>query len=504
MGAGVLSVILWAAGRGRAGEPELRFPPGNPIVDAESSRGSVALGTASRRNAAAAVAPEPGDAMAPGVESPVGDSPAQAKAARKAPAKALPDSAATVASFKPAAVVGSTAEAVKILKSAGKTKPAAPVKSAGDPGAPAKLPAQAEASARTNKSPSLAAPAEMGAIRPLSPEQIALRDQVRWTLNAYFQQSLNTRDNTVGDVLEACLAYGCRTEINLGSEKVNGITCLCWNYPCAGGEPLMLSGGHICGRIGYAQQSNPAQLLAVLALSRVPLGYPVRVGETVRDVTDLVAFEQGECRAGTDQSLRLIGLAHYLPPGASWKNQMGESWSVERIVRDELAQPVAESSAAGTNRLLGLSCAVVRLTRKGAATGVDVRRARQFIRDYQQFAFRVQNADGSWNPRYFAVAGTSDDWNGALCASGHILEWLVVSLSDAQLENPQVVRSVEYLTRLLAAQYNRWNVAALDARTLDGVMHALHALGAYDERVFKPSDGKEPATETKSKAPINR
>jgi hypothetical protein len=506
VGAAALSFILVAAvaaTRCQAGDPPLRFPPDVSAVDVENLRWAAAPGLAPRRDGSATVAPEPSDATAPGVESPVGNSAANANAAKKAPAKRAAASVSMAATAKPAELLDPTAEAVKILKSGAKSKAAAHASATGDPSAaPAKAETQPEPNTQ-GKSPAPAAAAETETKRELNAEQIALRDRVRSTLNSYFQSTLNTRDNTVGDVLQACLAYGCRTEIYQGSEKINGITCLCWNYSCGGHEPLMLSGGHICGRIGYAQQSNPAQLLAVLALSRVPGSYPVRVGEMVRDVTDLVKFEQGECRAGTDQSLRLIGLAHYVPLGATWTNQMGESWSVERIVRDELAQPVVESSAAGTNRLLGLSCAVVQLARN-ADRSVDVQRAQKFIRDYQEFAFRVQNSDGSWNPQYFAAMGTSNDWSGALSATGHVLEWLVVSLSDAQLEDPQVVKSVEYLSRLLAGQYNRWNVAALDARSLDGVMHALHALGAYDERVFKPCDGQEPAAVPSSAASVSR
>jgi hypothetical protein len=333
----------------------------------------------------------------------------------------------------------------------------------------------------------------------LSAEMAALRDRVRSTVAAYSQQSLNTRDNSVSDIIELCLAFGCQTEVLYGSEKLNGITCLCWNYPCGDYQPLMLVDGHVAARVGYGTQTDPAQLLAVLALSRVPVDYPVRVGTKVRSVADLVASEKLSCRAGTDQSFRLIGLAYYSATKDSWKNDRGEPWNLERMIREELARPDAESSVAGANRLLGLGFAVSKLSKLKAPVG-DLGRAKKFVEDYQQFALSLQNSDGSWHPLFFAAVGTSRDWEGTLSATAHIFEWLAISLSAEQLENPEVVRSVEYLTTLLANQSSHWNVAALSAKDLDGVMHALHGLNVYDERVFKPRDPKKVEGEEKKAA----
>jgi hypothetical protein len=214
------------------------------------------------------------------------------------------------------------------------------------------------------------------------------------------------------------------------------------------------------------------------------------VGTKVRSVADLVASEKLSCRAGTDQSFRLIGLAYYAATKDSWKNDRGEPWNLERMIREELARPDAESSVAGANRLLGLGCAVSKLTKLKAPVG-DLGRAKKFVEDYQQFALSLQNSDGSWHPLFFAAVGPSRDWEGTLSATAHIFEWLAISLPVQQLENPEVVRSVEYLTTLLANQSSHWNAAALSAKDLDGVMHALHGLNVYDERVFKPHDPKK-------------
>jgi hypothetical protein len=337
------------------------------------------------------------------------------------------------------------------------------------------------------------------ALPELSAEMAALRDRVRLALATYYQQSLNTRDNTVSDILQVCLAYGCQSEVLYGSEKLNGVTCLCWDYPCGDYQPLMVINGHVAARVGYGVQNEPSQLLAVLAMSRVPVDYPARVGNKVRTVADLVASEKLNCRAGIGQPFRLIGLSYYVPGKQSWTNDRGEPWNLERLIRDELAQPDAESSVAGTDRLLGLSFAVAKLVKVRAPLG-DLGRAKKFIEDYQQFAFRVQNSDGSWHPLFFAALGTSGDWQATLYATSHILEWLAISLPVDQLEKPELVRTVEYVTTRLTNQSTQWNAAALSGKNLDAVMHALHALSVYDERAFKPHDPKKVEGEEKKAA----
>ena len=102
--------------------------------------------------------------------------------------------------------------------------------------------------------------------------------------------SLNTRDNSATEILGYCQAFGCGAEVLLqgpNGQRINGITSLCWNYPCAGFEMLGLSQGHIAARVGYGSQEHPGEFLAMLALARVQSDYPVRVANDVRSVADV-------------------------------------------------------------------------------------------------------------------------------------------------------------------------------------------------------------------------
>ncbi len=61
--------------------------------------------------------------------------------------------------------------------------------------------------------PGKSAPPAADASPALSKEMSALRDQLRAVLAAYAQAPLNTRDNTPGEILDACLALGLGAQV---------------------------------------------------------------------------------------------------------------------------------------------------------------------------------------------------------------------------------------------------------------------------------------------------
>ena len=231
---------------------------------------------------------------------------------------------------------------------------------AGESKSPAKeLPTDADASAEDDSSSEAeTAPAEPETPpkprRELTPAMAQLRDRVRRTLGTHHGHLLGTDGNSVTEIIYACRAFGCDTnvrEVNSLGKVLNGITCLCWNYPCAGFTPLLMADGHITGRIGYGCQEQPGQLIATLALARVQDSYPLRVGEDTRTVADLVEYEKLACRASIDKSLSMIGLMYYAGSDGEWENRLGEPWSIERVLREELDKPIIGAPFGGTQRL---------------------------------------------------------------------------------------------------------------------------------------------------------
>lgn len=364
-------------------------------------------------------------------------------------------------------------------------KPTAPVT------APTK-PAEAAAKVEPKKV------AEEPPLPELSKEMAATRERLRWVLAGYAHQAFSTQEHTPADIINLCMAYGCQTDVQHGGQALNGITCLCWNYPCSGYELIEAVGGRLAARIGYGYQARPGQLLAVLALSRVPLTYPVRSGTKIGTVADLVDYEKLHCRIAGDQSLRLIGLAHFIPLAETWEDSLGQKWSLEKLVKVELDRPWAESPYGSTQRLLGLSMAMHQIARTtSAADNATFKRTGKYVEEFQDYALKTQNADGSWHSAYFAAVGPSRDYVGSFRATAHIMQWLAFSLPAKRLDNTNVVRGVEYLVKFLTDQSNRWQLPAQSPDVLEAVACGLSALSFYDQRVFAPYDKVE---EEKKKA----
>jgi hypothetical protein len=326
--------------------------------------------------------------------------------------------------------------------------------------------------------------------RKLTPELIALRDRVRQVLAAYKQQTFNTQQNSPTDIMSVCLAFGCGAEVLLeGQEerRINGITCLCWNYPCCGFEMLGPSHGRLAAQIGYGSQQHSGEFLAMLAMSHVKSDYPLRVGKRVRNITDLVEAEKLGCRSGSDLSLKLIGLAYYVPE-PQWKNDLGETWSIERMIEDGLAHATAAASEIGLNRLLGWSYAVDRREKRGQPIEGALQHAKKYVGDYQSIALQMQNSDGSWGPSFLAAYGASADAATQLRSTGRVLEWLAFSLPDSKIGEPGMVNAAECLIRLLSMEHYQWHAPTLPTGEIASLGHALHALSIYDERVFQPAE----------------
>jgi len=282
---------------------------------------------------------------------------------------------------------------------------------------------------------------------------------------------------------------------------MNGIGCLCYNYPCAEYRLLAVQDKKAIARVGFALQQAPGQLLAVLAQSAVPDSYEIRVGDWRGTVADLVASEKLSCASGIDLSQKLIGLADYLPDDATWKNSAGEAWSLERIVREELTRSPATYGPEVTRHLMGLTFAVERRCRRGHPCDGQYSRAKKFLAEYEEYALSLQNSDGTWHPDFFAAKGTSRDTSGVLRATGQILEWLVTLVPADRLQDPQIARSVSLLTTLsktlFTPQLHRHVDAGNRLRDARGP-----ALRTYDRRLFKPADSDKPgspAAETAAK-----
>jgi hypothetical protein len=321
-----------------------------------------------------------------------------------------------------------------------------------------------------------------GAAAPATPRFTKLRARIAQTLAAYQRRPLNTAQHTPWEVMHGFIAFGIPTKLRVGGpggDPVNAIGWVNTGGRCGGQVMLAAAGDRLTALRGIGVQGHSAQYLAVLAQSRVAMNSPITIQSKAFTVADLVAEEQLACKSGTELTFALIALAHYLPTDSEWTARDGKPWSLEKLVAEEIEQPIRGAPCGGTHRLFGLAYGCQRRLRAtGQLDGVYLR-ADKFVRDYQQFALtKLQNRDGSFSTEWFKYpADRDDDIDRKIQTTGHILEWLVGSLDQEALFQPRVTAAVEFLNASLAREPSRdWKIGPLG--------HALHALTIYQERAW--------------------
>ena len=322
---------------------------------------------------------------------------------------------------------------------------------------------------------------------PLSPQQIQLRDRLRTALAYYYPKHLNARDHSPWEMMHGIIAYGTDALIFRSGDSgqtVSAVGWMCFNYPCRGEQLLYLDqGNRLVARKGPGLQGHYGQFLAILAQSHVSADYPMHVGNKEFTIRDLIEHEQSDCQSGEELTFKLIGLMHYLPSDSTWKARDGQTWSIPRLLVEEMRQPINGAACGGTHRLMGISYAVGKRLQRGEPVDGEYARAQKYIHDYHLYTFSLQNPDGSFSTEWFKRKGANPDLDRRLKTTGHTVEWLSYSLPEDQLFNPQMVKAVDYLTTiLLNNRSHSWEVGPRG--------HALHALRIYDRRAFKPRDAQ--------------
>jgi hypothetical protein len=236
-------------------------------------------------------------------------------------------------------------------------------------------------------------------------------------------------------------------------------------------------------REGPGYQGHPAQFLAILAQSRVKSDYPIRIDGKQYTVADLIEYEKRTCRERTELTFKLIGLSHYLPPDATWKDDRGVEWSISKLIKEELAQPIIGAACGGTHRLTGIAYSVRNRERAKLEITGQWKRAQKYLNDYHDYTFKLQNTDGSFSTNWFEGRGTIGSDERKLQTTGHILEWLVYSLPEDQLADERVVKAASFLADLMNNSPNKkWEVGPRG--------HAIHGLNIYDRRLFNAKMGE--------------
>jgi hypothetical protein len=355
------------------------------------------------------------------------------------------------------------------------------------------VPAQPAPMTKTAPNPAKAAvpsdqsrPAVSSAVRgavqaaPLSPELVRLRDKINETLAIYQRRHQNTRDNTPWEVMHAFVAFNVRTEIRRDGPNgppVNAIGWILWGQRCNGQPLLTLMNDRPRAEIGVGVQGHPGQLTAILAQSRVNIETPLKIQGRDFTLRDLLEEERLGCRPNPEVTFRLIALSHYYDLDETWTASDGQVWSIPRLIQEELKQPIRGAACGGTHRLFGLTYAYQQRLKRGQPLDGEYAKAKAYIENYQKYAWSLMNPDGTFSTSWFNKAENRSDVDRKIQTTGHVMEWLILSQSDAELRSPRMMRAMDYLaTNLKNSPQHDWKLGPMG--------HALHALMMYNERVF--------------------
>lgn len=312
------------------------------------------------------------------------------------------------------------------------------------------------------------------------PANSPLLARVHAVLDEYYRRPPNSQDDSPWKLLHWSIAYGVDAQLRAGGphgQEVSAIGWLCENRPGAGIRLMSQGRDGMQLPIAPGKQGHAGQFLAMLAQAGVQPEFGIRIGDRHWTLEDLVQYERASCHSGQELTFKLIGIAHYGGTDDAWKNDRGESWSVRRLLEEELRQPISRTSTCGgTHRLFGWSFAVDRRRSEGLPVDGPWELAARRTAEYQARALRMQNRDGSFSTAWLERSASDPNATRRLTTSGHVAEWLAYSLSDAELHDPRFERGLDYVAGLL--ERHRPN-----STTWGATCHALHALAIYERRV---------------------
>jgi hypothetical protein len=319
--------------------------------------------------------------------------------------------------------------------------------------------------------------------KPASPQQLAIQGRLRSCMAHYLFRPETTARRSPWAVMHAMLPYGVEGELIVGNQRVNAIGWLCYNGRCRTQSLFIAKSQGFSMAVGPGVQGHEGQFLAMLAQSLVPRTYPIKVQGRSYTIEDLVRYEMAGCREKSELTFKLIGLSHYLPSDYSWKSQDGKTWSISKLVEEELAQPLVGAACGGTHRLMGLSFACKRRQLQGMPLDGQFARARRYLDDCIDYAFSLQNPDGSFSTEWFETRANKPDMDRKVQTTGHILEWLAYELPEDRMHDPRILKAVQFLlSQIWDRRDHDW---AIGPRS-----HAIRALVLYDQRVFGSEPGK--------------
>jgi hypothetical protein len=295
------------------------------------------------------------------------------------------------------------------------------------------------------------------------------------TLEYYLTHPERTSERSPWAVMHAILPFGPDAELVYRNQRVNAIAWMCANRLCKTQTIFTATSKSFRPNVGGGVQGHDGQFLAILAQSGVSSQYPLYVNQRQYTVADLVKFEMATCRPRSELTFKLIGLSYYLGTKQSWQSNDRQTWNVERLLSEEIKQPVNGAACGGTHRLMGIHFAVQQRKEDGQPINGQYAVAEKYIADYIDYAWSLQNPDGSFSTDWFERRAYDSDDERKVQTTGHILEWLIYASTSEELKNRKVGAAIDFLiSRIYDRKQHKWPIGPRS--------HALRAIELYREK----------------------
>jgi len=322
---------------------------------------------------------------------------------------------------------------------------------------------------------------------PLPMQQRLQRSQA--CLEHYLKNAETTTARSPWAVMHAILPYGADYELIGPNGRVNAIGWMCHNGLCRTQRIFTPRGESFVPNVGGGVQGHEGQFLAILAECQVPLEYPIQIGAKKFTVEDLVRYEMATCKERSELTFKLIGLSYYVDADKQWRSNDGKIWNIEKLVREELSQPVVGAACGGTHRLMGLSFSLRQRELQGFPINGQFARAAKFINEYVRYTWQLQNPDGSFSTNWYQGRANDPNDERKVQTSGHMLEWLMFTVPDDELTSPRVEKAVDFLlSRIYDQRDHKWPIGPRGHGTRALALYNLRIEALLEQRSGVPAD----------------
>ena len=306
-----------------------------------------------------------------------------------------------------------------------------------------------------------------------------LKQLVQDAVDSTRRRLLSTDANSPWQVMHGQLALRQNFHLKHQGRVVSGLEWIATG-PGYEGEPWFektLHGGraHPYSR-PWAFEGHANQFLAILSMSALPLDQEFGTPRGPITMADMLRHAQKEISTKDEPTWTLWALSRYLPSDAAWTSAAGEPWSIERLVSIQTARPVKGSACGGTHGLFALAHARNVYLRTGQPLRGVWLESEYKIRRYISYAREQQNSNGMLSTNYFRGREYDPDFNKRMASAGHILEFLMIALSQDELHERWVRRAIDTTARDLLRNRRAFVKCS-------PLYHAVNALNIYLDRV---------------------